>query len=179
MGVRCQLPAEIDAEYGTEDPWGYFRNPHDQTRKQILVSTLGEYRLKHVLDIGCGNGFITQSIPGESIVGLDISSKAIDEAIKRDPQRRIDYRSCSLFDLPSLGLGQFDCILITGVLYGHYIGRSLPLVYRIIDECLGEGGLLVSVHIDEWYFARFPYSQIRSQRYAYRTYTHLLEVYRK
>lgn len=179
MGIRRQQPAQIDAEYGTEDPWGYFRNPHDQARKEILVSTLGEYRLSRVLDIGCGNGFITQAIRAESIVGLDISQNAIDEAIGRDPQRRIDYRCCSLFDVPALALGQFDCILITGVLYGHYIGKSLPLVYRIIDECLGASGVLVSVHIDEWYFARFPYARVKAQRYAYRTYTHLLEIYRK
>jgi|SRR5690606_6807791 len=179
MAVRRQQPAEIDAEYGTEDPWGYFRNPHDEARKQILVSTLEEYAPTRVLDIGCGNGFITQSIPARSIVGLDISPKAIEEAVRRDPGRRIDYRACSLFDVPSMELGQFDCVLITGVLYAHYIGKSLPLVYRIIDECLSDAGLLVSVHIDEWYFARFPYSRVRAQRYAYRTYTHLLEVYRK
>ena len=70
MAVRRQQPAEIDAEYGTEDPWGYFRNPHDEARKQILVSTLEEYAPTRVLDIGCGNGFITQSIPARSIASV-------------------------------------------------------------------------------------------------------------
>jgi 2-polyprenyl-3-methyl-5-hydroxy-6-metoxy-1,4-benzoquinol methylase len=178
MSTKQQSKEEIELSYARNDPWGYFRNPHDDMRKKILMATLAEYSLSRVLDVGCGNGFITQSIPAASIVGVDISQSAVDEARARSTGS-IDFRCSSLFDLPQQKLGSFDCVLITGVLYDHYIGKSLPLVYRIVDDYLSAGGILVSVHIEEWYFAKFPYAGIKRHRYRYREYTHLLEVYRK
>lgn len=176
---RPQSKGEIEAEYSSPDPWGYFDNPEDSLRREILVGELSNFKSTRTLDIGCGNGFITEFIPGSSVVGVDISKAAIEEAKKRSKSSHIEYRSGSLFELSPASLGTFDCIVITGVIYDHYIGKSLPLVYQIIDDLLEDNGLLLSVHIDEWYFARFPYAMFKTKRYKYRTYTHRLEVYRK
>ena len=69
--------------------------------------------------------------------------------------------------------------MITGVLYPQYIGESKSLVYRIIDDLLAPDGILISVHINEWYSARFPYLRLKESYYSYREYTHLLETYVK
>lgn len=176
---RPQSQSEIEAEYATPDPWGYFANPEDSLRREILIGELSAFNSTRVLDIGCGNGFITESIPGTSVTGVDISSTAIHEAKQRSTSDHIEYQSASLFELNPEIIGTFDCIVITGVLYGHYIGKSLPLVYQIVDSLLEDNGTLLSVHIDEWYFARFPYALIKTKRYKYRKYTHRLEVYKK
>lgn len=176
---RRQTRNNIEGFYAKDDPWGYFSNEDDALRKQILLAELAAHDLSSALDIGCGNGFITESIPARSVLGVDLSAAAIDEANRRNRLASVAYRSGSLFDLPSMGLGRYSAVIITGVLYEQYIGKSLPLVYRLIDEVMEPGGLLFSVHIDSWYLARFPYPRIRELRYRYRSYTHLLEVYRK
>ena len=70
-------------------------------------------------------------------------------------------------------------MVITGVLYPHYIGNSLPLVYDIVGGFIAPGGLLASVHIENWYEARFPLARTHVLRYPYRDYVHLLELYRR
>lgn len=177
---RQQSKRAIDEFYkGRNDPWGYFSNDDDSSRREILVAELAALRPVRALDIGCGNGFVTEKIPAQEVVALDISGSAIHEARARAVSPHIKYEEASLFDLGRCSFGKFDLVLVTGVLYGQYIGSSLPLVYQLVDEVLLEGGALVSVHIDGWYFARFPYPLVRSRRYSYREYTHLLEVYRK
>ncbi len=170
---------ELEKFYSRPDPWGYFTHADDQSRKDVLTAELSRYDLGSTLDLGCGNGFITEAIPAPRIVGIDISAAAIRAAKERSHQSHINYLQGSLFELPQLGLGKFKTILITGVLYRHYIGNTLPLTYRIIDELLEPGGHLVSVHINEWYFARFSYPLVKQLRYQYRTFQHLLEIYIK
>lgn len=177
---RRQTKGSIEGFYASkDDPWGYFGSEDDKLRKQVLLSELGRHELASALDIGCGNGFITESIPAESVLGVDLSELAVNEARRRSSAVHVQYQAGSLFDLPSMGLEKFSAVIITGVLYEQYIGRSLPLVYRLVDEVLLDGGLLFSVHIESWYAARFPYARVREMRYRYRNYTHLLEVYRK
>lgn len=180
MSKRTQSKEQIDEFYlAHEDPWGYFSSDHDRLRKDVLIAELSGHVIGRALDIGCGNGFITESIPASAVVGVDISTAAIQEATRRSKSVSVEYLAGSLFDLPTLELGKFDAVFITGVLYDQYIGNSLPLIYQIIDDLLAEDGILVSVHIDSWYLARFPYPVIRETRYRYGKYFHLLEIYRK
>jgi 2-polyprenyl-3-methyl-5-hydroxy-6-metoxy-1,4-benzoquinol methylase len=170
---------ELEKWYERPDPWDYESNPDDLKRRAMLLSVLSERKYKKVLDIGCGDGFVTVRLPGEEIIGADISANAIGHARKKAPPH-VKYNQCSLFDLPGLGWGQsFDLIVITGVLYPHYIGDTEALACIIIDDLLQPGGHLVSCHIEEWYRARFPYITLRREYYPYREYTHILEVYLK
>ena len=84
-----------------------------------------------------------------------------------------------MYDIGKLDIGEFDLVIITDVMYPQYIGNSLNLIYLIIDKILRKRGTLISVHINEWYKARFPYLLLREYFYNYREYTHRLEVYVK
>ncbi len=168
----------IEQWYQNDDPWGYESHPDDAKRVKILLSELPNDRYKRVLDIGCGHGFVTRALPGDEVLGIDISEKAIAQAKSLETER-LHFIPCSLFDVGNLPGPPFDLIVITGVLYAQYIGRSLPHVYRIIDRMLANNGLLVCVHIDEWYRARFPYLLMHKTFYPYREYTHRLEIYVK
>lgn len=178
-----QSERELDAWHGSPDPWGYETHPDDTLRKQILLEEIPDRQYPRVLDIGCGQGFITRDLPGASVIGIDVSAEAISHAqerIKESPRAtQLSFIQASLFDLRSKLDDRFDLIVITGVLYPQYIGDALNLVYHVIDEILRPGGVLVSVHIDDWYRARFPYLMLKEHFYAYREYNHRLEVYVK
>jgi 2-polyprenyl-3-methyl-5-hydroxy-6-metoxy-1,4-benzoquinol methylase len=169
---------DLETWHKKEDPWGYENHPDDLKRKNILISEIPKKEYGRVLDIGCGQGFITRFLPGAEILGMDISHAAIHHARKYE-NARLKFHQGSLFDLSQDQEESYDLIVITGVLYPQYIGNSLTLVYRIIDRILRPNGILASVHIDAWYKARFPYPLLKSITYDYREYIHWLEIYGK
>ena len=169
---------ELEEWHKKDDPWGYYNNPEDTKRIDILLSEIPRKNYKNVLDIGCGQGFVTRVLPWTKITGVDISQEAIKKA-KAFETEKLKFVHASLFSLNKIFDKQFDLILITGVLYTQYIGNSLNLCYRIVDKLLDDSGILVSVHIDEWYKARFAYLLLKDYFYDYREYTHRLEVYVK
>lgn len=168
-------PDHLDCQYRNPDPWKFETRPIDNLRRAILLSVIPKRGYEAALDIGCGNGFVSGRLPGKRVMGVDVSKNAIKWASEKHP--KVDFRTASVFDLE--GLGKFDLIVATGVLYPQYIGDSAGLIYLIMDDLLEPGGILVSCHIDEWYTLRFPYTTIHREYYPYREYTHLLEVYQK
>lgn len=173
-----QKKEEIEKWHLKDDPWDYKNNKQDVERREILLSEIPNLDYKNVLDIGCGQGFITQDLPGEKILGVDISANAIKYA-KLKENERLRFLESSIFNVLENTNEVFDLIIITGVLYKQYIGKSSKLVYLIIDKLLQKNGVLVSVHIDDWYYSAFPYLKIKQLYYPYRSYTHKLEIYSK
>lgn len=169
---------ELDKFYHQPDPWKYENTPDDKKRKEIILSEIPEKPYHNVLDIGCGHGFITRDLPGDNILGVDISANAIKQA-KIHETIRHKYIQSSIFDLPAKTQNKYDLICITGVLYPQYIGYSHNLIYLILDRLLVNDGILVCCHIDEWYRSRFPYLMLEYYLFGYREYTQRLEIYIK
>lgn len=177
-----QSVKDIEHWYATEDPWDYEHTLDDVKRRDILLSELPKRTYKRVLDVGCGHGFITRELPGKHIVGVDVSKSAIKQARKlgqpRHANTTIEYQVVDLFSLHNtFKPHSFDLILITGVLYPQYIGKANTLVYYIISRLLAPGGIVVTVHISDWYSARFPLLKLKEFYYPYRNFSHILEVY--
>ena len=179
--ANVQTPEELDSFYAEPDPWNYFETPDDQRRRIELLSVLPRKQYHRVLDIGCGNGFITFSLPGEEIVGIDMSSKAIEWASNAISDQalpnRFRFECFSLFGPEILGLGKFDLIVITGVLYPQYLGKAAALANYNIHQLLAPRGVVASCHIREWARVRLPYSILDMSLYPYREFTHQLEIY--
>ncbi|MGO4319893.1 class I SAM-dependent methyltransferase, partial [Agrobacterium sp. MCAB5] len=133
--------------YTSSDPWNYDKTPDDQTRIEMLLSELPKQSYERVLDIGCGNGFLTAHLPGKEIIGVDVSEKALNWAQKRCSDSRYSFRQAGIFDLHPEQLGTFDLIVITGVLYPQYIGNALELTRLRIDSILRPSGILMHAHI--------------------------------
>jgi SAM-dependent methyltransferase len=72
-----QTPNQIEDWYRDHDPWGYETNPDDIRRRSILLSELPRGQYQRVLDIGCGEGFVTHSLPGNEVLGIDVSLNAL------------------------------------------------------------------------------------------------------
>lgn len=157
-----QDPKEIEEHYKNPDPWGYKTNPEDKMRKAHILEIIERFAepfredrplFKRALDIGAGEGWITESLPAEEIFGYEIS----DTAASRFPEnvKRI-----------LTGEGRYDLILATGVMYGHY---DVPSFIKMIKE--HASGLVVLVNIKAWespllrelgdtiYEEDFPYSE--------------------
>ncbi len=173
-----QSKDELENWYSEADPWQYYGNPSDRMRKARILSALPRLEYENVLDIGCGNGFITNDLPGKDIIGIDLSQRVVDWANTGSP-KHVHYVCASLFDLPELDLPAMDLVVITGVLYPQYIGEAVRLAYVLIDNLLKPGGILTSSHIYEWYRARFPYLTVSREYFPYREYSQVLEVYAK
>lgn len=173
-----QSIGELESWHQTSDPWGYETHPDDRKRKHILLSELPVRKYERVLDIGCGQGFITRDLPGEKVTGIDISKEAILKA-RESSESRLTFRQASIFDLLLPPVQSYDLIIITGLIYQQYVGHASTLIYHIIDTQLAQHGVLVSVHIDQWYQARFPYLMLKEHLYEYREFIHRLEVYEK
>jgi 2-polyprenyl-3-methyl-5-hydroxy-6-metoxy-1,4-benzoquinol methylase len=173
-----QTRESIEAWHSSKDPWNYNTNSYDLLRRDMLLSELPEIQFKNVLDIGCGQGFITKQIVADNVTGIDISHKAIEYA-QENYEGQVKFLQGSIFDVHTTFENKFDLIIITGVLYQQYIGDASNLIYVLIDQILEDEGHLVSVHINEWNICRFPYLRTKEIIYPYRDYNHKLEVYSK
>lgn len=173
----------LDDFYGENDPWNYHTEPDDLKRRHELLKLIKLPNINRTLDIGCGNGFITTELPGENVLGIDLSIKAIEHARvaadKRDDVERFNFKKASIFDLQQELHGTFDLVVITGVLYEQYIGKAISVARIILDQMTSPGGYIASCHISEWNPPRLSHNLIDESVYSYRGYHHLLEVVRK
>ena len=87
------------------DPYHFKTNPSDAVRRNKIIKALGKTKYKRALDIGCGEGFITQKLPAEEIFGYDISPTALSRLPKNViPLKRREIE------------GTFDLIVVAAVL---------------------------------------------------------------
>jgi len=152
----------------------------DHGRRDILVGAIPKHQYNRALDIGCGDGFITQRLPAKSVVGLD-SDPVIIQRAKTLDDPKISFETGSLFDVPEI-FGHkplFDLIVISGVLYPHYIADAKKLIYVLVDNLLMPGGVLAVGHIARLYDCRFPYLLLKELTFPYANEDYLIELYAK
>jgi arsenite methyltransferase len=119
------------------------------TTLQRLSLTPGE----RVIDIGCGPGFLCESIaaavgPTGRVVGIDISEELIDFAIKDKSSGSIEYRVGSAINLPAKP-AQFDVAVSTQAI--EYVADA-DAVLREMFRVLRPGGraFVVDTDFDSW-----------------------------
>ena len=125
-----QSKSEIETWYTKPDPWGYQNLEDDAKRKAIILKEVGELKPSSILDIGCGEGYITRDMQADMVVGVDVSSNAINRAKKSVGDRQdINFTSESFIEEWFYQKFEpFDLIVITGVLYSQYTTGREPTV---------------------------------------------------
>lgn len=125
-----------------------------------LRKMLPDFNGKRVLDLGCGFGWHCQFAidnGAESVVGIDISQKMIDEAKKKTNTDLIKYICMPLEDI-NFADGSFD-IVISSLTF-HYI-KSFEDILGKINKCLVcDGDFVFSVEhpiftsqgSQDWYY---------------------------
>lgn len=159
-----QSKDEIEKSYEKPDPWGYQSSSEDKKRKNYLVGLAGlfcrfDYGIYGSgLDICCGEGWITGSLPvGEILEGIELSDTAaarFPPHVKRVSAPRMKY----------------DFVMATGCLYPHYDWRQIVLH---INRATKSGSIILISNIEAWehqqaiesitgrqiFEARFPYNE--------------------
>ncbi|WP_155590447.1 class I SAM-dependent methyltransferase [Lysinibacillus cavernae] len=114
---------------------------HGGIHREVLLnpaifSLLGEVDEKHVLDAGCGEGYLSRLLvkKGATVTAVDFSQKMLDIAKKRThSQDTIRFLHGNCEDLSFLADEQFDCIISNMVLQDLEDYRSaLHEMYRLL-----------------------------------------------
>ncbi len=117
------------------------RNFNDLLEQPAILSLLPDITGKNVLDIGCGYGIncLQFAQKAEKVVGIDISRRMLNVAMKENSDHNISYLQLAMEDLDRL-TGPFD--LIFSSLAFHY---ALDFG-KLIEDCarlLAPGGILL------------------------------------
>ncbi len=79
--MGCEQSGQLEAYYRNPDLWDmarYESNANQRLRAR-MISSLVNGEVRSVLDVGCGNGFITRHFSADRVVGLDPSPEALDQ----------------------------------------------------------------------------------------------------
>lgn len=107
-----------------------------------LQPLLPAFAGKTVLDLGCGYGWHCKYAAengASKVLGIDLSHKMIEEAIKRNPDPKILYKICGIeeYEYPE---NAWDCVISSLAL--HYI-EDLESVFRCVHHTLKPGGTFI------------------------------------
>jgi protein-L-isoaspartate O-methyltransferase len=99
------------------DPWSYQGDSSSERRKQLTLQALPKRRYGRMLEIGCAEGWMTQSLAeiADELVCVDISAVALERARRQcEHLPHVSFRRMDLVEAtPS---GSFDAIVCCGVL---------------------------------------------------------------
>jgi len=153
-------PEALDAFYQSEDPWGYRTNRFDLTRREHIRNAVKFCSPATVLEIGAGEGFISESLVDFTTVdAIELSAVAagrLPESVRRVSGPR----------------GTYDLVLACGVLYHHYdwqtmlgwVSTATPtwIVASHFDKVNKAHDDFYDTHTLEFY-AEFPYREGKQQ----------------
>ena len=163
---------EIEKQYEQEDPWGYKTNPSDLQRRKILWGISFAYGegdgfdkfigFKRCLDIGAGEGWITQGYPALEVCGLEISNQAA-ERFPNNVKRVVAPE------------GDYDLVCATGIFYPHY---NWPFFMELIQR--HASNIVIVSSIEDWehecvnkigeelFRATYPYREYKQRTRVFR-----------
>lgn len=136
----------MNNEYDNER---FFEEYAKMPRSKDGLSAAGEWRKlkplfpplagKTVLDLGCGYGWHCRFAAEQGavkVLGLDLSRKMIEEANRRNAEKRIEYRVCGIeeYEYPE---NKWDCVVSNLAL--HYIA-DLDKIFQKVYQTLKPGG---------------------------------------
>ncbi len=135
----------LDLLYKLPDPWGM-----ETRREQHRFGETNAFLMRHLgpvdrlLEVGCGEGHQTLFLRriARVVVGLDVSSTAIERARARAPE--VAFVAGDLFNLPdAVGPRRFDVVTACEVLY--YV-RDVPGYVRMLERL---GRRVVATYVDK------------------------------
>lgn len=155
-----QSKQELEYWYQNPDPWAYKTTADDAFRKEKIINVLKEFGpFNRALDIGAGEGYVTESIPAERIHAIEIS----DLAASRFPP------NVTRVFVPD---SKYDLVMTNGTLYQQYDHRHIA---KTIMSCAVKHVLIAG--IKSW-LIHYDFGKIvHDEEFQYREYTQRLIVY--
>jgi trans-aconitate methyltransferase len=107
-------PAFFDELYASDpDPWGFATSEYERAKYDATIAALEGRRYRRGLEIGCSIGVLTQRLPVDDLLAVDVSEAALEQARVRNPRVRFERREIPE-EFPD---GRFDLIVCSEVLY--------------------------------------------------------------
>jgi len=128
----------------TKEDYNKISQRFDSTRDYLPndIKDLGQYinQGERVLDIGCGNGRLSQLISAENYIGIDISDKLIEIAKKKYPDKRFVLSEPLKFPFENQS---FDIAICLAVLHHIPSKQSRAEFLKEIKRILKPNGKLI------------------------------------
>lgn len=175
-----QSKEEIEKFYEKPDPWNIQNNKDDIFRRKIIwkISEVFAEKFNPIretfvkcLDIGCGEGWITQGLPAGMIHGLDVS----ENASKRVPKE---------VEIVTEAQGTYDLVCAFGIMYGQYDWKRFLSIMASHAT-----SVIITCNIAEWEVDQFRNQdgmasflfgkQIFSCEFPYRDWHQKLRVFQR
>lgn len=123
----------------------------NQSELLALQQKLKQQKPKKVLDIGCGNGKITEHLANQysntHFTGIDISDRAIDIANKRLESSAITNLTFKVGNMNALQLSnKYDAILFIDTLY---YAKNIEQLFRSCIQNMKTGGVIYA-YFSQW-----------------------------
>lgn len=112
-------------------------------RKRVLEEYAVLRNGMHVLDIGCGTGYIINYLPTCAYMGFDINETYIAYA-RRRYGAGFRFHSTSFEQAQAEQVGFFDLILMNGLLH-HLCDAKARTLLKHVHNCLAPGGMLLTL----------------------------------
>ncbi len=97
-----------------------------------VTRAMVDLRGRRVIDVGCGDGTYTAELQRTcgpaSMVGVDASTEAVEQANRRFGRPGLRFDACSVYDLP-YEAGSFDVAVVRGLL--HHLDDARRALARI------------------------------------------------
>lgn len=129
---------------GAQVPWADLA-PKPQLSEWLTKNPAGNTSLR-AADVACGLGDHAEAMAaaGYDTVGFDIADTAIDWAIKRFPNTKVNYTRGDLFELPKDWIGGFDLV------FECYTIQAVPEalhedISKAIASLVAPGGTLLMI----------------------------------
>lgn len=120
----------------------------DQQELALLIDKLSQQGCQNILDIGCGNGRITEYVSKQipaAFTGIDISTEAIDAAKRRTAgSQNLRFAAGNMNSLSASE--KFDAIVLIDTIY---YARSVGTLLHDCLAALHEGGTLY-IYFSQW-----------------------------
>lgn len=107
-----------------------------------LEQMLPDFKNRTVLDLGCGYGWhcmYAASSGAVEVLGIDLSEKMLQEAIKRNTFKTVEYRQLGIEDF-EYPMEKYDVVISSLAL--HYI-EDVKSLFSKIKRTLVKGGIFV------------------------------------
>lgn len=126
--------------YGENDPSRrYLLDP-------IIVEVLGDVNGKHILDAGCGDGYLSRKLAtkGADVTGVEYSSAMLAFALEEQKKEHlpITYHRADIASMPFLADGFFDVVVTNNVIQDT---ADYEAAFREFNRVLKPGGTYLHI----------------------------------
>lgn len=138
----------FENRYRSPDPYQTTISQDEIERIEHIFQLVRKNRYRHILDIGCGEGYLVEKLIdlADRITALDLSKIALNRLRKRLGNKTNISFICT-DSLSWQTQDQFDLIICTETLYYLNLDQIKMLIPRLINWLSPGGGRLLLAHI--------------------------------